>query len=160
MRRARVAQKRVKARQPLYDARRARRTSARNAQYVSASGVPAEVSGTPVPPGPCLPYRQIQSSGPSPCGQAAQEVLIELPEARRRRRLTVSYCRAERDRFVAELQALARPVLIGLEPTGHYHRPLAWRLVQAGFDVRLVSSVALARTQEALHNGWDKKTRR
>jgi hypothetical protein len=33
---------------------------------------------------------------------------------------------------------------------------LAWRLVQAGFDVRLVSSVALARTREALHNGCDK----
>lgn len=84
------------------------------------------------------------------------EILIELPEARRRRRLTVTNCRGEHDRFVAELQALGRPVLIGLEPTGHYHRPLAWRLVQAGFDVRLVSSVALARTREALHNGWDK----
>jgi hypothetical protein len=29
-------------------------------------------------------------------------------------------------------------------------------MVQAGFDVRLISSVALARTREALHNGWDK----
>jgi len=29
-------------------------------------------------------------------------------------------------------------------------------LRQAGFEVRLVSSVALARTREALHNGWDK----
>jgi hypothetical protein len=47
-------------------------------------------------------------------------------------------------------------VTVGLEPTGHYHRPLAWRLVQAGFDVRTISSVALARTREALHNGWDK----
>jgi hypothetical protein len=84
------------------------------------------------------------------------EVLIELPGARRRRRLTVSNRRDEHDRFVAELQALARPVLVGLEPTDHYHRPLAWRLAQAGFDVRLVSSVALARTREALHNGWDK----
>ncbi len=45
------------------------------------------------------------------------EVLIELPEARRRRRLTVANCRGEHDRFVAELQALARPVLFGLEPT-------------------------------------------
>jgi transposase len=84
------------------------------------------------------------------------EVLIELPDARRRRRLTVTNCRSEHDRFVAELQALGRSVTIGLEPTGHYHRPLAWRLVQAGFDVRLVSSVALAHTREALHNGWDK----
>ncbi len=65
-------------------------------------------------------------------------------------------CRAEHDRLVAELQALARPITVGLEPTGHYHRPLAWRLVQAGFDVRLISSVALARTREALHNSWDK----
>ena len=84
------------------------------------------------------------------------EVLIEMPDARRRRRLTVPNTRAEHDRLVAELEALERPVTVGLEPTGHYHRPLAWRLVQAGFDVRLVSSVALARTREALHNGWDK----
>ncbi len=53
------------------------------------------------------------------------EVLIEVPDARRRRRLTVTNCRGEHDRLVAELQALARPVLVGLEPTGHYHRPLA-----------------------------------
>ena len=40
--------------------------------------------------------------------------------------------------------------------TGNYHRPIAWRLIQAGFDVRLVSSMAAARTREALHNSWDK----
>ena len=84
------------------------------------------------------------------------DVLIEVPAARRRRRLTVTNCRDEHDRLLAELHALGRPVLVGLEPTGHYHRPLAWRLVQAGFDVRLISSVALARTREALHNSWDK----
>jgi len=33
---------------------------------------------------------------------------------------------------------------------------LAYRLGAAGFDVRLVSSVALARTREALNNSWDK----
>lgn len=33
---------------------------------------------------------------------------------------------------------------------------LAYRLLEAGFALRLVSSVALARTREALHNGWDK----
>jgi transposase len=42
------------------------------------------------------------------------------------------------------------------EATGNYHRPIAWRLIEAGFDVRLASSMALARTREALHNGWDK----
>ncbi len=84
------------------------------------------------------------------------EVLIEVPGSKRRRRLTVANRRDEHDRLVTELQALGRSVLIGLEPTGHYHRPLAWRLLQAGFDVRLVSSVALACTREALHNSWDK----
>jgi transposase len=47
-------------------------------------------------------------------------------------------------------------VIVALEATGNYHRPLAWRLLDAGFEVRLVSSVALARTREAIHNGWDK----
>lgn len=84
------------------------------------------------------------------------EVLIEVPGRARRRRLTVVNTRAEHDRFVVELQALAMPIVIALEATGNYHRPLAWRLLAAGFDVRLVSSVALARTREALHNGWDK----
>ncbi len=84
------------------------------------------------------------------------EVLIEVPEAGRRRRLSVPNSRVEHDRLVAALQALGRPVVVGFEPTGHYHRPLAWRLSQAGFELRLVSSVALARTREALHNGWDK----
>jgi transposase len=102
---------------------------------------------------------------PTPAGAALvaidiaklrNEVLIELPDARHRRRLTVPNVRAEHDRFVAQLQALARPVIIGFEPTGHYHRPLVWRLIQAGFEARQVSSVALARTREALHNGWDK----
>jgi transposase len=84
------------------------------------------------------------------------EVLIEVPEARRRRRMTVTNTRAEHDRLVAALHGLERRVTVGLEPTGHYHRPLASRLVQAGFSVWLISSVALARTREALHNGWDK----
>ena len=30
------------------------------------------------------------------------------------------------------------------------------RLIAAGFEARLISSMALARTREALHNGWDK----
>lgn len=70
--------------------------------------------------------------------------------------MTITNTRTEHDLLVGELQALARPITVGFEPIGHYHRPLAWRLVQAGFDVQLVSSVALARTREALHNGWDK----
>ena len=64
--------------------------------------------------------------------------------------------RAEHDRFVELLGNLGRPVIAGFEATGNYHRPLAYRLLEAGVALRLVSSVALARTREALHNGWDK----
>src|SRR5690606_41698271 len=60
------------------------------------------------------------------------------------------------DRLVALLLETGKTVICGFEATGNYHRPLAWRLIQAGFDVRLVSSMAAARTREALHNSWDK----
>jgi transposase len=84
------------------------------------------------------------------------DVLIEIPGAARYRRIVVLNTRAEHDRFVDRLLALGRPVIAAFEATGNYHRPLAYRLLQAGFSLRLVSSVALARTREALHNGWDK----
>jgi transposase len=60
------------------------------------------------------------------------EVLIEAVRGGRRRRMTILNTRAD------------------------YHRVLAHRLIDAGFTVRLISSMALARTREALHNGWDK----
>ena len=81
-----------------------------------------------------------------------QEVLIERPEGGRRRRMTVMATKADYDR----LAAIGRPVIVGFEATGNYHRTLAHRLLSAGFELRLISSVALARTREALHNGWDK----
>ena len=85
------------------------------------------------------------------------EVLIEEPDRRRRRRrLTVLNTREEHDRLVAALQGYAGPVVAGFEATGNYHRPLAHRLLEAGFELRLISSFALARTREALPNGWDK----
>jgi len=84
------------------------------------------------------------------------EVLLEVPDVRRRRRMTVLNTRPEHDRLIADLEALGRPVVAGFEATGNYHRPLAWRLIEAGIELRLISSVALARTREALHNSWDK----
>ena len=87
--------------------------------------------------------------------KARNEVLIEAANHRRRRRLTVLNNRTEHDRFVGTLAGYNRPVICAFEATGNYHRPLAWRLIEAGFEARLVSSMALARTREALHNGWD-----
>jgi transposase len=84
------------------------------------------------------------------------DVLIEIPGHSRRRRLVVPNTRAEHDRFIELLQSFGRPVVAGFEATGNYHRAIAWRLVSAGFQTRLISSMALARTREAIHNGWDK----
>lgn len=88
--------------------------------------------------------------------KARNDVLIEKPGSARRRRLVVPNTRIEHDRFIALLTSLDAPVIAGFEATGNYHRPLAFRLLEAGISLRLVSSVALARTREALHNGWDK----
>lgn len=85
-----------------------------------------------------------------------QEILIERPEGGRRRRMTVMAAKPDYDRLVDDLTAIGRPIVVGFEATGNYHRTLAHRLLTAGFELRLISSVALARTREALHNGWDK----
>lgn len=84
------------------------------------------------------------------------DVLIEMPCKTRRRRLVVPNTKVEHDRFVDMLLGIGKPIVAGFEATGNYHRPLAFRLLEAGVALRLVSSVALARTREALHNGWDK----
>ena len=55
-----------------------------------------------------------------------------------------------------KLRTFLQPVRIGFEATGNYHRTLAHHLGRAGFELKLVSSVCLARTREALHNSWDK----
>jgi transposase len=83
------------------------------------------------------------------------QVLLELPSGRRRA-MRVANTKAEIDRFVATLRAFDLPCEIAFEPTGDYHRPLAYVLGQAGFHLGLVSSIAVARTREALYNSWDK----
>ena len=88
--------------------------------------------------------------------KSRQEVLLERPEGGRRRRMTVMATKEDYDGFAEQLAAIGRPIVVGFEATGNYHRTLAHRLLTAGFELRLISSVALARTREALHNSWDK----
>ncbi|MCC1495181.1 transposase, partial [Cognatishimia sp. F0-27] len=83
--------------------------------------------------------------------KARHEVLIAVPGRERRRRLTVLNQLEEFDRLVATLSDYGRPVRAAFEATGNCHRALAYRLGVAGFEVKLVSSVALARTREALN---------
>lgn len=88
--------------------------------------------------------------------KSRHEVLIAIPGKTRRRRLTVLNRQEDFDRLIATLTAYGLPVRVAFEATGNYHRALAYRLGIAGFEVKLVSSVALARTREALNNSWDK----
>ena len=84
------------------------------------------------------------------------EVLIDAPGRKRRRRLKILNTRQEHDRLVGVLAAYNGPVVVGFEATGKYHRAIAHHRLSAGFDLRLISSMALARTREALTNGWGK----
>ena len=83
------------------------------------------------------------------------EVLIRRP-GRKRYRMSMTNDRADHDRLVQHLQKIGGQVDVAFEATGNYHRTLAWRLIEAGFSTHLISSVALARMREALHNTWDK----
>ena len=84
------------------------------------------------------------------------EVLIGVPGKTRRRRMTIMNTLEDFQRLSTALVGYDLPVRIGFEATGNYHRPLAHHLGQAGFDLKLISSVGLARTREVLHNSWDK----
>lgn len=83
------------------------------------------------------------------------EVLVQ-PPGRKRYRMSITNDRVDHDRLIQHLHDIGGSVDIAFEATGNYHRALAWRLIDAGFNTHLISSVALARTREALHNGWDK----
>ena len=82
-------------------------------------------------------------------------VLIEIPSGERRS-FRMANRREDYDRLVALLHAQAAPSRIALEPTGNYHRALAYRLLSEGFEVCLVSSLAAARYREARFGTWDK----
>lgn len=84
------------------------------------------------------------------------EVLIAEPGKKRRRRLTIQNKREDFDRLIALLMGYDRSIRVGFEATGNYHRNIAYALHQAGCELKLISSVSLARTREAFHNSWDK----
>jgi transposase len=83
------------------------------------------------------------------------DVLVHLPDARQKS-FKVANTRNDYSDFVAYLRSLATPVRVAFEPTADYHRPVAWHLLAEGFDVHIVSSVACARTREAIYNSRDK----
>ena len=81
--------------------------------------------------------------------------LIELSSGQRKK-MIIRNQMADFQAFSQYLKSLSPACLIGFEPTGDYHRNLAYFLKKEGFDLCLVSSLAVARTRDALHNSWDK----
>lgn len=73
-----------------------------------------------------------------------------------RKQLKINNQLADFNALKEVLMAPCLPVLIAFEPTADYHRNLAHFLQSAGFTCYFVSSVAVARTRDALFNAWDK----
>lgn len=81
--------------------------------------------------------------------------LIEYGDGRRQR-FSFKHTGEDYDRLVKLLRSTGSRCRIAFEPTGVYHRTLAYRLLQEGFDVCQVSAVAGARYRDAMFNSWDK----
>ena len=88
--------------------------------------------------------------------KARHEVLIAVPGKKRRWWLTVLNQLDHFNRLIATLSDYVCPVRVAFEATCNYHRGLSYHLAVASFEMKLVSSVALAKTREALHNSWNK----
>jgi hypothetical protein len=84
------------------------------------------------------------------------DVLIEPASPKRRCRLRLANSLEDFEHLADYLGRLKGSVLVGFEATGNYHRPLAYFLHRQGFELRLIPTLALARTREAMHHSWDK----
>lgn len=87
------------------------------------------------------------------------DVLIEYPNGTQKS-LIVRNVMSEFNELSERLNAAKLPVTIGLESTGYYHRGLAYFLRKQGFSVKLISSIATARTRDAQYNSRDKNDKR
>ena len=82
-------------------------------------------------------------------------VLVQYSDGKKKA-FSVANQKDDYDAFLGYLKSLPAAPIIAFEATGDYHRPLAYRLGCSGFTLRLVSTVAVARTRDALYNTWDK----
>jgi transposase len=82
-------------------------------------------------------------------------VLVETA-AGQRHRFKMANTALDFDRLIAFIKGLGGSCRAAMEPTGDYHRALAYRLLAAGVEVVSISSVAQSRYREAMFNSWDK----
>ena len=89
----------------------------------------------------------------------SHDVLVRWPDGRTRA-LKVPSQRDEFESLTTYLFEQGLEVRAALEPTGDYHRALAYWLASKGVEVHLASSLACARVREAIFNSWDKHDRK
>lgn len=82
-------------------------------------------------------------------------VLVEFATGQQRR-FRMANSASDFERLIQFIKGTPGPWRAALEPTGDYHRAIAYQLLQAGVDVVTISSVAQARYREAKFNSWDK----
>lgn len=89
----------------------------------------------------------------------SHDVLVRWPDGRTRT-FKVQSKRDGFERLTTYLLEQGFSVRAALEPTGDYHRSLAYWLASKGIEVHMASSLACARVREAIFNSWDKHDRK
>jgi len=83
------------------------------------------------------------------------DVFVKLPNGKNNS-FKIANNKLDFDKLSAYLKSLNHEARVALEPTADYHRLIAWHLIQNGCEVHLASSIACARTREAIFNSRDK----
>jgi len=78
-------------------------------------------------------------------------VVLVQEASGQKRNFKVANNAVDHDQFLLYLSSLPGRTRMAFEPTGDFHRPLAFRLLTAGFEVMSISSVAPARFREATY---------
>lgn len=99
--------------------------------------------------------RKQHEAGLKGSGVAQEDALQAAPSKQRRRKLTITNTVEGFRRLTGMLSEFGLPVMVGFEATGYHHRALMHHLWDAGLVLKLVSSVALARTRAPFHNSGD-----
>lgn len=87
------------------------------------------------------------------------DVLIEYPNGSQKS-VVIQQTQEDFERLLSYLNQPNTEVVAGFEATGYYHRLLAYYLINKQFTVKLVSSIATARTRESQYNSLDKNDKR
>lgn len=87
--------------------------------------------------------------------KSKHDILIEYKNGSRKK-LKIMNNLSDFNKLYQRVRKSKADVVVGLEATGHYHRPIAYFLHSKGIQIKLISSLAMSKTREARYNSWDK----